>query len=100
MQKPAACAAGFVLGREKLIFARAGLRGAPGLGLAALFDKLHQAVDQATAAADHVQAAFVLVLLEDVIDLVLQFRHWKTSALRYTYLNKGWARIEIGNCDG
>ena len=40
------------------------------------FEELHQAVDQPAAAADHVQAAFVLVLLENVVDLVLQFRHW------------------------
>jgi hypothetical protein len=40
------------------------------------------------------------VLLEDVVDLVLQFRHWGTSTLGCIYLNKGWGRIEIGNCDG
>jgi hypothetical protein len=51
------------------------------LCLLALFEELHQAVDQPAAAANHVQPAFMLMLLQNVIDFVLQVRHWKTPAL-------------------
>src|SRR5258708_16168985 len=74
------------IGTLDSIFARAGLRGALGFAFAALLDEFHQAVNQAATAADHVKAAFVLVLLENVVDLVLQFRHgtpplWTVSTL-------------------
>ena len=46
-----------------------------------LLEELHQAVDQPTAAANHVEPAFMLMLLQNVVDFVLQVRHWKTPAL-------------------
>ena len=62
------------------MFAQAWLRGFLTL-LEIFFEELHQAVDQTTAAANHVQPAFMLMFLQNVIDFVFQVRHWKTPAL-------------------
>jgi len=62
-QKPAAYAAGLTQEEgRRLIFARAGLHSVLPLRLLALFEELHQAVNQPAAAANHVQPALVLML--------------------------------------
>ncbi len=62
------------------MFAQAWLRDVLTL-IEVLLEELHQAVDQPTAAANYVQPAFMLMLLQNVVDFVLQIRHWKTPAL-------------------
>jgi hypothetical protein len=62
------------------VFARAGLGGFLTV-LEIFLEELHEPVDQPAAAANHVQPAFMLMFLQNVIDFVFQFRHWKTPAL-------------------
>src|SRR5438552_7825693 len=59
---------------DELVFART-CRGTLLLCLQVFFEELHQAVNQPTPAADHVQAALVLVFLEDVVQLVFELTH-------------------------
>ncbi len=54
------------------------------LRLLSLFEELHQAVDQPAAAANHVEPAFVLMFLQNVIDLALQVGHWRPPTFGLT----------------
>jgi hypothetical protein len=48
------------------------------IGLVRLFgglEKLHQAVHQAAATADHVQSALVLMFFEDFVEIFFELRH-------------------------
>jgi hypothetical protein len=51
------------------------------LFLQVLLEELHQAVNQAAAATNHVQAAFMLMLLQEMVKFVFEVGHWSSPAL-------------------
>jgi hypothetical protein len=54
------------------------------LRLQVFFEELYQAVDQPAPATDHMQAALVLMLFENVVQLVFEFAHRKVSRIGFT----------------
>lgn len=64
---------------NELVFARTCGRGTLLLRFQVFFEELHQAVNQPTPAADHMQAALVLVFLEDMVQLGFELTHRKIS---------------------
>src|SRR5215475_3874749 len=52
--------------------------------LQVLFEKLHQTVNQPAAAANHMQPALMLMLLQNMIQFGFQFGHRNISRIRLT----------------
>src|SRR5215471_9064174 len=52
--------------------------------LPVLLEKLHQAINQPSAATNHVQPTLMLMLLQNMIQFGFQFGHWNISRIRLT----------------
>jgi hypothetical protein len=66
--------------KEKLVFARAWLRGLLGL-FEVFFEELRKALNQPPAAADHVQPALVLMFFQNVVQFILEICHQNLRAM-------------------